>query len=486
MSRKEDVAQGIEFVRSHLEALAAQEELSTEDQVRWDEGIAYVRDQAAQLDAIERFESEQAELAEIVTRAAVVPVTQKSFSVSVRTEDVFDLSSSRHDIGTSERFADMSERALTVIEESRLYHEDAHKEAATRKVEQLGNKGRVAEQIIAASSPAYRSAFARTAAGEDLTADEKAAMRQVDQIMRAGSFYEQTSERAIALTNVTAKLVPAHLDPTVILTNDGALNPLRGLARVIPVATNVWTGVSSGGVTANWATLEPTEVGDDAPTFANPTVTCHMATAFVPISFQAFEDWNGGEAEVAAMFTDAKSRLESVAHQTGSGTNQPRGIVTALAAEADVRVVMGTNSAFTPADLFKLQEALPVRYRPQAAYLANLAYINRIRQFGTNDNYAYTVDLTADGVPRLLGKPLVEAESMASALTTTTNNAIVYGDFRNYVIADRVGMVVEFVPTTFGTTNGRPMTQRGWLAHWRNGANSINDKGFRLLVNPAS
>jgi hypothetical protein len=249
MSRKEDVAQGIEFVRSHLEGLAAQDELSTEDQVRWDEGIAYVREQAAALDAIERFEAEQAELAEIATRAAVVPVSQKSFSVSVRTEDPFDLSSSRHDVGTSERYADMTERALTVIEESRLYHEDAHKEAATRKVEQLGNKNRVAEQIIAASSPAYRSAFARAAAGEELTSDEKVAMRQADQILHGGSFFE----RATAVGDVTGKLVPAHLDPTVVLTNDGALNPVRGLARVVPVSTNVWTGVSSDGVTAGWS-----------------------------------------------------------------------------------------------------------------------------------------------------------------------------------------------------------------------------------------
>jgi HK97 family phage major capsid protein len=484
--KKQELVEGVEYVRAQLEDLSTRTEFGDDEQVRWDEGMEYIRAADAELARIEKFEADQIELAKVAKRSvsfsgdgAAAP-----FQVSVRTEDPFDLSSARFASDS-----DLVERALTVIEESRHFVEDDHQENATRTIESMSkDRGRGARQIIAAADPRYRSAFARVNTGGDLTGDERAALAQVDAVLRDGDFFQPTgtSQRALAVANITGKLVPAHLDPSVVLTNDGVDDVMRSIARVEKVSTNVWTGVSSDGVTAGWTGAEGTEVGDDAPEFANPAVTCHMADAFVPISFQAYEDWMGGEAELVRMFADAKDRLEAVAHETGSGSDQPFGIVTALDANTNVEVAMATNSAFTAADLFKLQQALPKRYRRQAQYLMALEYIDRIRAFGSNDNYAYTVDLTAAGIPALLGKALNEANAMTGLLSTATNNAIVYGDFKNYLIADRIGMVVEFIPNLTGITNGRPVARRGWLAHWRTGADSINDKGFRLLQNPAS
>ena len=76
-----------------------------------------------------------------------------------------------------------------------------------------------------------------------------------------------------------------------------------------------------------------------------------------------------------------------------------------------------------------------------------------------------------------------KSTSMSGALGTTTNYAIVYGDFQNFVIADRIGMAVEFVPNLFHTGNNRPSASRGFLAHWRVGSDSVNDSGFRMLQN---
>jgi HK97 family phage major capsid protein len=57
------------------------------------------------------------------------------------------------------------------------------------------------------------------------------------------------------------------------------------------------------------------------------------------------------------------------------------------------------------------------------------------------------------------------------------------GDFRNYVIARRGGMTVEFIPHLFDVTDNRPTGQRGWFAYARIGGNSVNDLAFRLLAN---
>ena len=81
----------------------------------------------------------------------------------------------------------------------------------------------------------------------------------------------------------------------------------------------------------------------------------------------------------------------------------------------------------------------------------------------------------------LLGRPVYEATAMGSVLTTTTKIMIV-GDFRYFVIVDRVGMNIEVVPTLFGTANNYPTGQRGLYAYWRNSSDVLSAAAFRVLV----
>jgi HK97 family phage major capsid protein len=69
-----------------------------------------------------------------------------------------------------------------------------------------------------------------------------------------------------------------------------------------------------------------------------------------------------------------------------------------------------------------------------------------------------------------------------SALEATP--ILVFGDFDNYVIADRVGTTVEFIPHLFHTTSNRPSGQRGWFAYFRVGADVVDNGAFRLFHNP--
>ena len=57
-------------------------------------------------------------------------------------------------------------------------------------------------------------------------------------------------------------LMPFTLDPTIILTNNGVVNPIRQLATVNSVATDNWQGITSAGVTASYD-AEESEVSDD-------------------------------------------------------------------------------------------------------------------------------------------------------------------------------------------------------------------------------
>ena len=85
------------------------------------------------------------------------------------------------------------------------------------------------------------------------------------------------------------------------------------------------------------------------------------------------------------------------------------------------------------------------------------------------------------GVPeQLLGLPIHEASGMDSSMTTGSD-ILLTGNFDRYVIYDRLGATLEYVPNIFGA-DGRPTGQRGWMYWWRVGADSIDDNAFRVLT----
>jgi HK97 family phage major capsid protein len=336
---------------------------------------------------------------------------------------------------------------------------------------------RIAEHILLTGSPAYVRAFDKFRVGKEwaLTDDEKRAFAAVEEY------------RALALSDVAGVLAPAYIDPTIILSNTGTNNPMRQLARIVTTTTNTWNGVTSAGVTASWD-AEAAEVSDDAPSFTQPTITCYKGQAFVPVSFEAFEDTPNLAGEVARMFADAKDRLEGAAFTTGSGSSQPFGVIAAVAATAGSRVAGTTANTFGLVDVYATHEALPARWEEDSslAWMANKAIINDIRQFATANNYhGFLVDLAPGSTGRLsrtmLGTPLYSNSHMDGAIGTTDDDILILGAFDQYVVVDRIGAAVEFVPLLFNTANNLPGGQRGWLMHWRVGSDSIVDDAFRVL-----
>ena len=94
---------------------------------------------------------------------------------------------------------------------------------------------------------------------------------------------------------------------------------MRDIARVVTIATDKWHGVSFAGVTASWD-AEAEEVSDDAPTLAQPTVTPHRLTAFVPFSIEVGEDAAGFAAEMRQVIADAFEVAEGSGFWTGAAT----------------------------------------------------------------------------------------------------------------------------------------------------------------------
>ncbi|KAF4408659.1 phage major capsid protein [Streptomyces lycii] len=373
--------------------------------------------------------------------------------------------------------AEYRARALSAVEKM-TGASDGVRSAATKIIERHDDaSGSIARMALATSSPEYLRAWSKLASGRGhmVSPDEQRAL-----------------ERALSLTDSAGGyLVPFQLDPTVVITSDGSANQIRQAARSVVASGDVWNGVSAGAVTWSWA-AEAAQATDDSPTFAQPSINIHKAHGFVPISIEALEDAANVTAEVGRLLAFGKDSLEANAFISGTGTGQPQGLITALdAAGAGVVVNSTAANAVAAADVYALDSDLPARFRGNASFLANRSTYNEVRALGEGGG-SDMWERIGNGMPsQLLGRPAYEAEAMAVGTTTTTDgttglegqrsdSVLVFGDFHHYVIADRVGMQVEFINHLFGAAQ-RPTGQRGWYTYYRVGAGVTNAGAFRQL-----
>lgn len=473
-------------IRAALEDLEKRDSLTADDEQTFDEltrEFADVDDHRRQLERRSALERVRASTQATERRPAALSVER---GTPVNSRDSYDLDPVLNpdsvedrrfrnpwDLGEMRSFGrspedvgqELRARALCAVEKM-AGASDKIRSGATQIIEAWDDKrGTIARMCLATSSPEYMRAWSKLARGKShmVTPEE-----------------QQALERAMSLTdNAGGYLVPFQLDPTVIITSNGSINQIRQVARQVVATGDVWNGVSAGAVSWRWA-AEGSEAGDNAPAFGQPSVPVYKADGFVPISIEAMDDADNVTTEVGKLLAFGKDTLEAAAFVTGSGSGQPTGIVTALTGTSSI-VTSTTTDTFASGDVYKTDTALPGRYRPNASWLANRGIYNAVRQFDSSGGTNLWERIGADVPPMLLGRRALEAEDMDGTVTATQDNYVtVYGDFDNYVIADRIGMSIEFLPHLVGA-NRRPTGQRGWYAWYRVGADSVNDGAFRML-----
>lgn len=448
----------MEEIRARLEELEHSTEATDEDRA---EVEALIEESRALRFCAAYDEWRAGQIAQIRAAAANPARHEKAVpdvNVNVKTErDLYDTSTIRH-----ESRRDLVGRAETIMEKSRQSSDEARA---------------AAQQILASAEGDDQEAkavhFIRTAGSE--YADE------FREYLRTGNVGPRLVETRTALSTTAGNggyLIPFELDPTVILANAGVTNPIRGIANVATMSTNVWHGVSSAGVTAEWIG-EAAEVADASPTFTQPTINAYKADAHVIASMEVTQD-SSVASELTRLFADARDRLEAAAHAVGTGSNQPFGIVTRVAATTTSRVSATTNNSYGSPDVYAVASKLPPRYRPGASWIAEQGIINKTRQFDTAGGSSFWANLGMGQPEQLLGRSIYECSSMTGTLGTGDDDVLLLGDFSNYYIRDRMGMEILFDPIVLGG-NRRPTGQVSWTAFWRTGADCVNVDAFRLL-----
>jgi HK97 family phage major capsid protein len=422
-----------------------------------------IDDRKTELEARDRYINSLAERPGNVER---VEEPFKAPRTTSRESDIYDLSTIRTSVSNPEAAnREIRDRAMRANEIARYWAAEDRSQAQER-VEDLLDRddtGAVAKHILITGSPTYRSAWFKHFAGMPLTNAEATAL---------------TSQRAMSLTGSAGGFaVPFTLDPTILPTSNGAVNPLRQISRVVQITGDEWRGVSSGSITASYA-AEATETTDNSPTLAQPTISTEKAQAFIPFSIEVGMDWPGLEAELGRLLQDSKDELEATKFTSGTGTNEPFGVLVGTTNTVNA----AAGQTFTIANLYALLNALAPRYQPRAAFVGNLQVTNRIRQFDTAGGANLWETLLNGAPPRLLGQPFYQLSAMGDVATGV--KFLLYGDFSRFVIVDRVGLSVDVIPHLFGT-NHRPTGQRGLYAFWRNGSKVVDANAFQALLGVA-
>ncbi len=299
--------------------------------------------------------------------------------------------------------------------------------------------------------------------------------------------YAQDANRIMASaleTSSTGFPLPLTIDPSIIETGSGSLNPIRDLASVSVIGTHSWQGVSSDGVTAAYV-AEGSEATDATPSLVAPGIATAQGRAFVQYTIEAGMDDPGLQGQLLKLINDARANLDASKFLTGTGTHEPSGILNVGSLNGlttTQRVETGTMSAFSVGDPWLLSAAIPARFRANTTYAASPAMWDlAFRLVAEADpSEARQFDTGGRGGP-FLGRPKVEWSTMATAIADNAK-LIIGGDFATgYKIVDRLGMSAELVPHMTGTSGNLPNGTRGLYCYWRTGAGVVAVNALRYL-----
>jgi HK97 family phage major capsid protein len=254
--------------------------------------------------------------------------------------------------------------------------------------------------------------------------------------------------------------IPEEWDRTItrLLTQSSVM---RQIATVRPISGPMLKMPKNlGGANAGWIGERTAPTETDTSTFAELLFTVMELYAEPWATQQLLEDGNTDlESWLAEEVREAMAALERPAFITGTGANQPRGLLSyTMVADASwswgkfgyiATGVSGDWAATNPQDvLLDVEYALHPDARTNASWLINRSLIKEIRKWkDLEGNYIWQRGLQA-GQPSLLNNyPVYEDDYMP--VKGANSYSLGFGDWRStYLILDRLGATLLRDPYT--------------------------------------
>ena len=248
-------------------------------------------------------------------------------------------------------------------------------------------------------------------------------------------------------------LVPAPVAREIIQLS-AAGNPLRELADKVTVSGEGYASLAeTSDGDAGWVGEREDRTVTNGPKFAQQTIPVREIYAQPAVSRRLIDD---AAFDVERVVFDAAARafskVENTAFFSGTGPNQPQGLMTVpTVANADWEYgkigfeKSGSASAITADGLLDLQDALADEYQANATWLMNQSTWTAIRKLkqgasGADKYLLWTPELVDGRIENVL---LGVRVRKASAMPSIAANAfpVAYGDFRRaYSVVDRIGL----------------------------------------------
>lgn len=233
------------------------------------------------------------------------------------------------------------------------------------------------------------------------------------------------------------------------------LSPMRQVCRVMTVGTEDYRKlVNLGGTASGWVGETDARPATAGPTLAQLKPSFGELYANPEVTQKALDDiFFNVEGELSQDISESFAVLEGKAFLSGTGTNQPVGLLTAkTSADADSARAFGTVQhiatgvadnfpAKDPADiLIDLIYSMKAGYRTGAQFMVNSMTLATMRKWKDGDgNYIWQPAMQNGQPGSIFGYGYVTNEDMPSAGAGAI--PVVFGNFQQaYVIFDRMGI----------------------------------------------
>lgn len=174
--------------------------------------------------------------------------------------------------------------------------------------------------------------------------------------------------------------------------------------------------------------------GSDDVTFGEKLLNAYVYdTGIVRVPMELLQDSDFNiEALLTDLFGERMGRTANEALTTGTGTNQPNGVVTA----SGLGKTAASATAITSDELIDLQHSVNAAYRrsPRCRWMFADTTLQAVRKLKDGQgNYLWTLGDVRTGEPDLfLGKPYSINDDVPAI--ATGNKSVLFGDFSKYVV----------------------------------------------------
>lgn len=280
-------------------------------------------------------------------------------------------------------------------------------------------------------------------------------------------------------------LVPTQVDSRII-TKVYETSALRALAYVVSISGKELSIPRDEGEFGYGGWVGETTAPSETTTsqFGESKIVAHEMFAEPRATQSMLEDAGLDiEAWIANKVGEKMGRIEATAFFTGTGVNQPRGLLTYAngTTNGTIEQIASGNATNVTADgLYNLVFSLKDYYTPNSRFLMKrLTVRNFLKLKDGNGQYIWQMGDIKTGQPStLLGYPVERAEDMPTLEAGSLS--VAFGDFRAaYTIVDRLGITLLRDNLT-----AKPYVK--FYNRRRVGGDVVNFEAVKLLVTAAS